>query len=144
MRKILKFLMSLISFILIIAVVYVCYVFFSYSRIEDNKMLTVSGSGSEETLKSGKEYTVATRNLGFGAYTADFTFFMDGGKQSWAASAESVKNCIENATKETVACDPDFILFQEVDTNSTRSYHIDERHMITSALSEYSGVFAEN
>lgn len=144
MKKILKLLTSVISFVLIVAVVYVCYVFFSYSRIEDNKSLAVSGAGNAETLKSGKEYTVATRNLGFGAYTADFTFFMDGGKESWARSAESVKNCIENATKETVACDPDFILFQEVDTNSTRSYHIDERQMITSALSEYSGVFAEN
>ena len=34
------------------------------------------------SLTTGQEYSALTYNLGFGAYTPDFSFFMDGGKSS--------------------------------------------------------------
>lgn len=142
MKKALKIFLSVLCFLLVLVIAYVCYVVFSYSRIEDGQSLDVKGSGGEVSV--GKEYTVATRNLGFGAYTADFTFFMDGGTESWARSAQSVENCIENAVKQTAENDCDFIFFQEIDTDSTRSYHIDEREIIYGLLPDYSSVFAVN
>ena len=69
-------------FIILLAILvaggYVAYVFLSYSRIEDNLALTPAGNATEKA-KTGEEYTIVTYNLGFGAYTADFTFFMDEG-----------------------------------------------------------------
>lgn len=41
-------------------------------------------------LQQKKEYSALTYNIGFGAYTPDFSFFMDGGKFSWAKSKDSV------------------------------------------------------
>lgn len=40
--------------------------------------------------------------------------------------------------------DPDFALLQEVDTDSTRSYHVDEAALLRQALPDRASVFAQN
>ena len=80
----------IISLLLIVAIAYVVYVFVDYNRIEDNVAVEPQGSAELSAVKTGTEYTALTYNVGFGAYTPDFTFFMDGGKSSWAESKESV------------------------------------------------------
>ena len=125
---------------------YVAYVFISYSRIPDNQDLEVKGS-SDEVALVGEEYTIVSYNVGFGAYTADFTFFMDGGTESRAASADSVKNCINGCSDIALGYAPDFVLFQEVDFDSTRSHHVDERELIYDkfdAAGNFDSVFAQN
>lgn len=76
--------------------------FASYHRIEDNLELEVEKPAEGnvvETLKTGTEYSALTYNIGFGAYTPDFSFFMDGGKSSWAKSKESVLETVSGAGK---------------------------------------------
>ena len=133
----------LILLVILVAGGYVAYVFLSYSRIEDNLALTPGGD-AEDTAKAGEEYTIVTYNLGFGAYTADFTFFMDEGKESRARSKESVENCINNTADIALSYDPDFVLFQEVDIGSTRSYQVEERNIINGKFSGYDNIFAQN
>lgn len=129
---------------LLVALLYVAYVIVTYHRIEDMHPLTVEGEAGYDTVSLGVEYTIVTQNLGFGAYTRDFTFFMDGGNESRAASAESVVSCI-NAGIETVGgFDPDFILLQEVDIDSTRSYHIDQYALLSEGFPGYSRTKAIN
>ncbi len=143
-KKVLKT-VGLILLILIIAIViYVLYVVLSYNRIEDNLALTPEHHSSIEEVETGTPYTVVTQNCGFGAYTADFTFFMDGGKQSWGNSKESVISCIDQAAKTAASFDPDFVLFQEVDFDSTRSYHTDQRAQLCASFPDYDNVFAVN
>ncbi len=140
----------LLSILCIVAVlmttvaIYVSYVVLSYSRTEDSLTLRPVGSGNLSYARTNTEYTIVTQNLGFGAYTPNFTFFMDGGKESRAESAESVKNCISLGAKTVSDLNPDFIFFQEVDTNSTRSFHIDQRNMLNDCFPDMSSVFAEN
>ncbi|MBO4864348.1 MAG: endonuclease/exonuclease/phosphatase family protein [Eubacterium sp.] len=125
---------------------YVAYVFLTYSRIPDNQTLEVNGSATENA-KVGEEYTVVSYNLGFGAYTADFTFFMDGGNESRARSKDSVINCINNTADIALSYNPDFVLFQEVDTDSTRSHHVDQSVLVNdkfAAAGSYDNVFAQN
>lgn len=138
--------MIIVLLILLVITGYVAYVFLTYSRIEDNKALEVKGSSSE-AAKTGKEYTIVTYNIGFGAYTADFTFFMDGGKESRARSRESVVQCVDGTAETALSFKPDFVLFQEVDTDSTRSFHIDQAKQIRERFDEegaFDSVFAEN
>lgn len=142
--KILKTIGILVLIILLAAAGYVAYVVLSYSRIEDNQTLTPSGTASEAAVEVGKEYTIATQNIGFGAYVADFTFFMDGGKESWARSEESVIDCVNDAASTIASYEPDFVFFQEVDTDSTRSYHVDEAAILENALQGFSNVRAVN
>ena len=128
MKKLFKFLLILLAVILAAAVIYLLYVILSYDRIPDRQALTprnpqeVAASASTD-----REYTVVTQNIGFGAYTDDFTFFMDGGTQSWAASPQSVTDCVNEAAQQVSLAKPDFVLFQEVDFDSSRSYHIDQQ-----------------
>ena len=137
-------------FIVILAVLvagsYVAYVFISYSRIEDNVELETGGT-AEDSIKTGEEYTIVTYNIGFGAYTPDFTFFMDGGSESRAESAQSVKKCTNGVSDTALSYDPELVLFQEVDVDSTRSHHIDQTAMINESFAKagaYDNVFAMN
>ena len=136
--------LSLVGLILLVAIGYVFYLLFDYSRLPDNLTLSVTKNGKDESLIAGEEYTISTYNIGFGAYTRDFTFFMDGGKQSWAESPESVRWCIDGASAAVTEMDCDFILFQEVDTDSTRSYHINQADILEEKFSSYSSTFANN
>ena len=131
--------------ILIAAIIgYVLYVVLTYSRIEDHQALEPAGSPSVNELAADGEYTIVTQNCGFGAYTPDFTFFMDGGTQSWANDKETVINDINGLADAAISFSPDFVLFQEVDTDSTRSYHVDQRVMMEEKFPDYAEVFAVN
>lgn len=137
----------IIVIVLVVAVLgYVAYMFITYSRIEDNLPLEVKGN-AEETAVTEKEYTIVSFNIGFGAYTSDFTFFMDGGKESRARSKESVVECVNGVTETALSFDPDFVLFQEVDTDSTRSHHVNQADQITGLFEsegKFDNVFAQN
>ena len=125
---------------------YVAYVFLTYSRIKDNVPLDVTDN-SDQPAQTGQEYTIVTYNIGFGAYTADFTFFMDEGKESRARSKESVLTCVNGTGDVALSYTPDFVLFQEVDTDSTRSHHVNEAKLLTDkfdAYGTYDSVFAPN
>ncbi|MGM9566871.1 MAG: endonuclease/exonuclease/phosphatase family protein [Clostridia bacterium] len=144
MKKVLKVTGISLGLILLIILGYVAYVFLTYNRIDDRQTLTPEGKSSVSAVTVNTEYTAMTQNVGFGAYTADFTFFMDGGESSRAESKSSVENCISGISGNIRAYDPDFVFFQEVDTDSTRSYHVDERAMLSGDFSGYSEVFAVN
>lgn len=133
-----------LSLVLITVVSYVLYVVIAYYRIEDNQILSIKSQANNQNVQISKIYTIATQNLGFGAYTSDFTFFMDGGKESWAKSEESVKECINKGINKVKEFNPNFILLQELDFDSTRSYHIDQREIIYNNVIDYDSVFAVN
>ena len=143
-RKILKIIGSVLAVILLALAGYIIYLYASYHRIEDNLQLqveTTRGTANEATnetnnetteaniLTTGKKYSALTYNIGFGAYTPDFSFFMDGGKSSWAKSKESVLETIQGAGELAASKDPDFAMIEEVDLNSTRSYHVNEYYI---------------
>lgn len=98
-KKILKVLGIFLLIILVALIAYLIYLFASYHRIPDNQALkiekTSDGTAAADTLTTEKEYSALTYNVGFGAYTPDFSFFMDGGKSSWAKSKESVESDIQ-------------------------------------------------
>lgn len=136
----LGFLVTLLTIVL----GYVLYVVCSYSRIDDFQKLDVAGVAIYDKVSLNKEYTIMTQNLGFGAYEQDYTFFMDGGKESRARSAENVvKNIYEGLTK-IKSYDTDFILLQEVDIDGTRSHHVNQFDLISESFDSSSIVCAIN
>lgn len=144
-KKVLKTIGVLLGFIVVIVLGYIIYLYASYHRIEDNKSLSVeSHTETKQILTTGKQYSAITYNIGFGAYTPDFSFFMDGGKSSWAKSKKSVLKTVKNAGNLTKSYDPDFALIEEVDLNSTRSYHVNEYSILKKCLKNYDTVFAQN
>lgn len=144
---------SLIAFLLVGVLGYGAYILISYNRIGD-QTLEVTHNSTLETININEEYSCITYNLGFGAYSQDFTFFMDTGydknnqkTQGYygkAKSKEEVLFNINGAIDSVLTADVDFIFFQEVDTNSTRSYHVNEYEMITKKFLNYDHSFAIN
>lgn len=126
--------------------VYVLYVFLTYKRIEDNQNLDINQKGNvlQEPMSLSKEYSVLTYNIGFGAYSSDYSFFMDGGKYSRAYNKQAVYDNVTGSIKAIEKQNTDFVLLQEVDLQSTRSYKVEENKMIMDVLNNYSSTFAIN
>ncbi len=146
MKKALKIVGIALLVILAVVVGYVIYVFASFNRIDDNQKLKTEGE-ADQPVPTGKELTVLSYNIGFGAYSDDYTFFMDGGKESRARSEEAVYENIGGAMDTVQDYKPDFVLIQEIDTDGTRSWHIDERDIVVPAMEEtgtFDYVFAQN
>lgn len=146
LKKFLKVCGGLVGVLLGIVLVYLCYVIFTYKRLPDNMELSVeSGANPATTVAVGQEYTIVTYNIGFGAYTPKFSFFMDGGESSVAESKESMLATVEGAaTYVKNALNPDFILWQEVDLDATRSYHENQYELLMEHFTDYDNTFAVN
>lgn len=147
LKVLLKVVLSLLGLVVLLAAGYMGYVVLKYKRIPDNVALAAEFNtefNSGENVKTNKEYSVLTNNLGFGAYSYDFDFFMDGGTRSWAMSEDDVYENLNGELNKLTSLNPDFMLLQEIDTDSTRSYHINELEFINLLLPGYSYTFAYN
>ena len=145
-KKFFKIIGIIIGILVIALLAYLIYLYASYHRIEDNLPLEVESrvEQADAKLTTGKEYSALTYNIGFGAYTPDFSFFMDGGKSSWAKSKDSVLETVQGAGELVASYDPDFALIEEVDLDSTRSYHVNEYSILKDCMPDYDCVFAQN
>lgn len=147
-KKVIKITGIILLALVIVLAAYIIYLYASYHRIPDNQELQVeeisqnTEAGNELTTE--KNYSALTYNIGFGAYTPDFSFFMDGGKSSWAKSKDSVKETIKGAGELVASKDPDFALVQEIDLDATRSYHVNEYSILKEIIPAYNCVFAQN
>lgn len=143
MKRWVKVLLCIVLAFVLVVGAYVAYVFIDYHRIGDME-LTPEGDAAATELAAGKRYTVLSYNIGFGAYEDDYGFFMDGGTESWAWSEERLTANVDAIAAFLARQKANFYLLQEVDIDSTRSYHVDERQPIYQALPGMSHVFAQN
>ena len=143
MKKALRVLLIVLAVLVLLAGAYVAYAFLRFHRLGD-RALAVQGSAPAGQPRAGQEYTVVSYNVGFGAYEADFGFFMDGGDRSWAWSKERLDANLRKIGEVLREQGAEFCLVQEVDIDSTRSYHVDERPYLTGALPDAAFVFAQN
>ena len=152
MKKPLKIALYLLLALVLIVLAYVIYVFAAYYRVEDMQKLGVahcdaaSAAPMEGAPQTGVTYRVSSANVGFGAYSADYSFFMDGGKESRARSRQAVDENMRGEVSLVKDLSPDFALFQEVDIYGTRSWHIAEDAYLSDVMenSEFNEVFAQN
>ena len=137
LKKILKSLLTILLSLFLIVVGYFVYVFIAYHRIDDNISLTISNDGTPQNeITTNTTYRITSSNAGFGAYSDNYSFFMDGGTKSWALSKESVYENINGTVESCKSVNPDFYLFQEIDLDATRTYHVNEENIIIDYLAE--------
>ena len=157
-KKVLIALGIIIGIVLVTVGGYVGYVYFQYYRIKDDIQLDIdtqlNNNKVDKELSTNNKYSVMTYNLGFGAYSPDFDFFMDEGElkdgtkvkgtRGTAIDKKHVEDSINGALKISKETDATFNFFQEVDTNSTRSYHINQYQLAKSYLEDRQSTFAKN
>lgn len=124
MKKAGKIILCVILAVVVVALCYVGYVLIDYHRI-GNQPVGISGKPTGKT-QTEKDYRIVSYNIGFGAYESDYGFFMDGGTESWAWSKERLDANLNNIADFLKKQQADFYIIQEVDRDSTRSYHRDE------------------
>lgn len=146
--------LSIILTIVLFVAGYIIYVAMQYSRIEDNLKIQPERN-VEEVAKSSATFSAMTYNFGFGAYDNEYSFFLDkgkdengkklAGKYGKAVSKENTqKNTQGSATllKDNIA---DFVFVQELDTDSSRSYNINQfDYLNQNVFAEYSQNYAVN
>ena len=142
MKKAIKIICIVLAAILLIVGGYFAYVFIAFHRI-GNMELTPENPVSA-AMETGKEYVITSYNIGFGAYESDYGFFMDGGTESWAWSEERLDANLKKIADLLAGRKSDLYLVQEVDIDSTRSYHFDERTYLSEALAGKTYTFAQN
>ncbi len=155
-RRGLKWLLLIVIILVGLVGIYVLYMQLQYSRIPDRWALAAEGESEDtEGLKANQAYTALTYNIGFGAYSPEFSFFMDSGRmedgtpvsgqRGRGISCASVEaNTLGAISEIGLQGNPDFVFLQEVDTDSTRSYHYNQAEAIKKAFEEHSSVFASN
>ena len=143
MKKGWKIVLCILLALVLVVGGYVAYVLIDYHRIGDQE-LAVQNGAAETSIAAGETYKIVSYNIGFGAYESDYGFFMDGGTESRAWSEERLTANLDRIARMLTDQNADFYLVQEVDIDSTRSYHVDEREPLYAALSWENSVFCQN
>ena len=141
MKKVFRIVACILAAVVLIAAGYLAYVLIAYHRLGDQ---VITPEGAASSPQADGAYTLVSYNAGFGAYEADYGFFMDGGDQAWAWSKKRLDKNLQNMAALLQEKQAQFYLIQEVDIDSTRSYHVDERPYFTSALGGMAFTFAQN
>lgn len=130
---------------------YVGYVAIQYYRIEDNLVLETANA-KVQRASTEQTFTVMTYNTGFGAYSPEYSFFMDtgvmddgtevAGVYAKGLNKEDVQKNIDGQVSVIKQAEADFYFLQEVDERADRSYGIDMKSAFS--LENYSATYAEN
>ena len=149
------FILGLLGGLVVFIGAYVIYMQTHYYRIKDYQSLPIKQKLTHPNkLQTNTTYSAATYNVGFGAYNQKFSFFMDTGKmkdgtktQGKYGKAENEAAVLQNTNGEINTMkkiNADFMLFQEIDVDSSRSYHVNQVKKMSQNFANYEEIFANN
>lgn len=121
----------------------VAYLSITEYKPDDVTKLKILNNSSEEISK-GKEISLMTWNIGYGALGDNADFFMDGGKMVNTATKKRLESNLDNIESFVRDEGSDIQFFQEMDTNSYRSHHTNEYKRMGKVLSSSASALAYN
>jgi len=130
-KAVLKWLLIVILIIVLAAAALIVYLTVTeYTPVDTEKVEYPAG---DRTLSAGDGLSILSWNIGYSGLGKNEQFLMDGGKMSWP-SEDSVKGYLSGIMDALAENDADVYFLQEVDKDSARTYGIDERESVSSAL----------
>lgn len=118
-----------------------------YAMITDYKpqeKITISESKSPAVLPDSMVITALSWNIGYCGLDKDMDFFYDGGEKVFTPKNRCIEN-LEQVTGYLKNNDSiDFILLQEIDVKSKRSYRMDQNRSISTSLNNHKSFFTPN
>ncbi|MEM7370604.1 MAG: endonuclease/exonuclease/phosphatase family protein [Bacteroidota bacterium] len=142
-----KFLGKSLLIILLIVLLYlgavIGYAMFTDYQPSSTESVSIQNNSTLELSKDSLSLLIW--NIGFTGLGEESDFFYDGGKTVHMPE-EVVKKNLEGMLNWVTRQVPeiDFLLLQEVDKQSTRSYEIDQVDLISTLIPEYAQAFARN
>ena len=131
-------------FVVLIAAVLIVFSISEYRPADLEQVTVDEGSAAADVVSVGDSIDVVSWNVGYCALGEGENFFMDGGSNVRAGSAEEVQTNIAAIRDFLADSDADVIFLQETDLNADRSFNINESDLIWSAVPEMDRVFAYN
>ncbi|MCR5552515.1 MAG: endonuclease [Oscillospiraceae bacterium] len=146
MKKVLKTAAKIlgipVAIVLVAAVGLVTWLTVTEYKPEAVETVQVSGQASEALNQ--REFTVLSWNLGYCALGVESDFFMDGGKEVRPDSVNLVTKNRIGAEQLIAQTGADFTLLQEVDSDSRRSYGVDEVSLFRASWPNWDSAYALN
>ena len=105
-----------------------------------------SDAPASRALAAGDSVDILSWNIGYCGLSEEADFFMDGGSGVRTVSRDGVLANLAGVERVAAEQDADIVLLQEVDCDSSRSYHIDEAAALLGSFAGkgYSSAFAPN
>lgn len=143
MKRFIKILLIAFSVIIVFLIGFIITLQLFEFRPEDIKVLDVQESGQSVQIQSDQTITILTFNTGYASLSQTEDFVMDGGEKAKMDSKEEVEANINGISSILLQEDADIYLLQEVDTDSKRSYEINQYEHYQSLLA-MNNAFAYN
>lgn len=140
-KRLVKYLLYIIIAIALVFGGLLAYSTFTDYKPEPTENLSIDGKGE---VINGTEFSFMIWNIGYAGLGKEMDFFNDGGK-SVRASKELSDKYLTGISGFLAGNDSiDFILLQEVDKDSKRSYNVNQEERLASGLPGFSRSFALN
>ena len=105
--------------------------------------LTINKNHSNK-VSLNENYNLVSWNVGYCALDENSDFFMDGGSMVRANSKQQVENNAKEIADCTLSQNADFIVYQEVDEDSSRSLRTNEIDIFAAKFSNFGYTYAYN
>lgn len=130
-KKTLKAFLIVLATIIIIAVLFILWLTMTEYNPPDLESVEVQSTAPGKTVALGDEIGIISWNIGYAALGENSDFVLDGGGNAPHADKETVvTNLSEIASTLGAEKDVSLYMLQEVDTDSDRSYSVDERNYL--------------
>ncbi len=140
--KIIKVLLSVTGLVAATLAGLILYALVSDYRPEERTLLSSSSEAIQ--VSDTLEFSLLTWNIGYAGLDEAMDFFYDGGEKVFTPKTECISNLNSVISFIRQNDYADFILLQEVDLRSRRSYRIDQFTSVSDYLKGHSGNFATN
>lgn len=148
-RKVLKIVLKSVGLLMAVIIAFAgCFVIFASAttlKVKDSEAVDIVGSADNEVDLS-RPINLLTWNVGYGALDERQDCYWDGGKGVDGESEETVQENIDAIKSKIKELNPDIFFLQEIDTDSKRSYRINELDSFkqTFAADKYNSSYALN
>ena len=142
LKKILKAVLTIIIILVIAFIGLIVYAVMTDYKPAEKELIAKSDNPS--ILNDSLSLTLLTWNIGYAGLDKQMDFFKDGGTKVITPEPNFLEN-VSGISDFLLRNDTvDFILIQEIDRDSKRSYRTDEYENISKKLPEYGSFFATN
>ncbi len=126
MKKFLKVLLCIVLVIVVLLGGALAWLSIEEYKPEPVMEMEINAVPDSPKLELGKELDVISWNIGYAGLGKDSDFFMDGGENVKSADEETSAKYLAGIKDFLSAQQPDLIMLQEVDTDSHRTYGVNE------------------
>ena len=140
MKKLLKAILILILIVVLAFSGFLVFLTITEYKPAAVEALEIRTLNTEPNPVPAEDLKILSWNIGYAGLGKEQDFFMDGGTHARPGSSEIVSRYLNGIADSITGTGADLVLLQEVDTDSARTYGIDE----TTALIRNSGAYALN